>query len=219
MSIHLILVDAEIEALPPDAIFGPAPRICCMPGADRQRIRILDSYLHRDWMSSMPDRHRRGRPDIVHAFLTLALNSKQRVDGELDVLVHTRDNASIRFARKATVSNDYIKFLGTMTELFEHGTVGKGEERITLQKDRSLPELLESERLDTVLALSPIGKKQDLSALLSGLRGKEVGMLIGGFPEGDYRSPVYELADLLVSLGDELLTVPDVTAQVLAAIP
>jgi rRNA small subunit pseudouridine methyltransferase Nep1 len=219
MSIHLILVDAEIEALPSDAIVGLAPRICCMPGTDRLRIRILDSYLHRDLMHSMPDRQRRGRPDIAHAFLTLALNSEHRADGELDVLVHTRDNASMRFARKATVSNDYIKFLGTMTDLFEHWTVGKGEKRITLQKDRSLPGLLESERLDTVIALSPIGRKQDLSALLSGLRGKEIGILIGGFPEGDYRSPVYELADQVVSLGDELLTVPDVTAQVLAAIP
>jgi len=219
MSIHLILVDAEIEVLPSDAIVGLAPRICNMPEADRLRIRILDSYLHRDLMYSMPDRHRRGRPDIAHAFLALAFNSKHRADGELDVLVHTRDNASIRFARKASVSKDYVNFLGTMTELFEHGTVGKGEERITLQKDRSLPELLESERLDMVIALSPIGRKQDLSALLSGLRGKEIGILIGGFPEGDYRSPVYALADQMVSLGDELLTVPDVTAQVLAAIP
>ena len=65
MSFHLILVDAEIEWLPPEIVTGPAPRICCMPGADRQRIRILESYLHRDLMASMPDRHRRGRPDIA----------------------------------------------------------------------------------------------------------------------------------------------------------
>jgi rRNA small subunit pseudouridine methyltransferase Nep1 len=193
--------------------------ICCMPGADRQKIRILDSYLHRDLMASMPDRHRRGRPDIVHAFLTLALGSKGRADGRLDVLVHTRDDFSIRFARNAGVDKDYIKFLGGMTDLYEHGAVGKGEERITLQRGQSLPELLESEGLDTVIALSPIGRKEELSALLFGLQGKEVGVLIGGFPEGDYRSQIYKMANLVVSLGDELLTVPDVTSQLLAAIP
>jgi rRNA small subunit pseudouridine methyltransferase Nep1 len=219
MSFHLMLVDAEIEWLPSDAVVGPAPRICCLPGADRQRIRFLESYLHRDLMATMPGRFRRGRPDITHAFLTMVLGSVPRIEGKLDVLVHTRDSVAVRFARKASVNKDYIKFLGTMTELFERGEIGTGEERISIQTDKPLSELLESLRLDYVIALSPIGKKEDLRAILSTFQGKEVGIIIGGFPEGDYLSPVYELADLAISLGDEILTVPEVTAQVLASIP
>ncbi len=219
MSVHLILVDAEIEALPSDAIVGPGPPICCMPGADRQKIRVLDSYLHRDLMATMPDRHRRGRPDIVHDFLTLALGSEHRASGELDVIVHARNNVVIRFGRKASVSKDYIKFLGSMTELFERGEIGKGEERISMRTGQSLAATLENEGLDFIIALSPTGSKEDLGAAFS-LHDKEgFGVLIGGFPEGDYLSPVYEIADLAISLRDELLTVPDVTAQVLAAIP
>jgi len=219
MSVHLMLVDAEIEALPSDAIIGPGPRICCMPGADRQRIRVLDSYLHRDLMMSMTDRHRRGRPDIVHDFLTLALGSKHRDDGALDVIVHARNDVVIRFGRKASVNKDYIKFLGTMTELFERGEIGAGEERISIRTGQSLAAILENEGLDFVIALSPTGKNEDLGAAFSLHKGEEIGVLIGGFPEGDYLSPVYEIADLAISLGDELLTVPDVTARVLAAIP
>jgi len=219
MSFHLMLVDAEIEALPSDAVVGPGPRICCMPGVDRQKIRVLESYLHRDLMAIMPDRQRRGRPDIVHDFLTLALGSKHRVCGELDVLVHARNNVVIRFGRKASVSKDYIKFLGSMTELFDRGEIGIGEERIWIQTEQSLADLLKEEGLDFVIALSPNGKKEHLRAALSILKGKEVGVIIGGFPEGDYLSPIYEIVDLVVSLGDELLTVPDVTAQVLVAIP
>ncbi len=217
--IHLMLVDAEIEWLPPDVVTGPAPRICCLPGADRQRIRILESYLHRDLMASMPDHHRRGRPDIAHAFLTLVQGSDGWANGKLDVLVHTRDDVVMRFARRARVEKDYIKFLGTLTELFERGAIGEGDERITIESGRSLTRLLEVEKLDFIVALSPIGKKADLKAELAALGGKEVGILIGGFPEGDYLSPVYELADLSISLDDEMLTVPDVTAQVIAAIP
>lgn len=219
MSVHLMLVDAEIEVLPPDAIVGPGPRICCMPGADRQKIRVLDSYLHRDLTMTMPDRQRRGRPDIVHDFLTLALGSKLRATGELDVLVHARNDIVIRFGRKASVGKDYIKFLGTMVELFERGEIGIGEERISIRTGQSLIAILESEALDFIIVLSPDGMREELRATLSRLKGKEVGVIIGGFPEGDYYSPVYEIADLVVSLGDELLTVPDVTAQVLAAIP
>ncbi len=219
MSIHLMLVDAELEALPSDAIPGPAPRICCLPGADKTRIRILDSHLHRDRLASITDRFRRGRPDIAHAFLTMTFSSRQWAEGKLEVLVHTRDNVSIRFARKAKVSKDYVSFLGTMTELFEKGAVGMGEDRIWMEKDRPLSALFEEERLDFIIALSPTGKREDLKAALSKLQGKEVGLIIGGFPEGDYLSPVYELADMALSLGEEILTVPEVTAQVLAAVP
>jgi rRNA small subunit pseudouridine methyltransferase Nep1 len=189
-----------------------------LPGADRQRIRILESYLHRDLMASMPDRHRRGRPDIAHAFLTLVLGSERWANGELEVLVHTRDDAVMRFARKASVNKDYIKFLETLTELFECGEIGAGDERVTIETEQPLPKLLAHEKLDFIVTLSPNGKKEDLRAALSILKGKKVGILIGGFPDGDYLSPVYELADLCISLDDEVLTVPDVTAQVLAAL-
>jgi rRNA small subunit pseudouridine methyltransferase Nep1 len=167
----------------------------------------------------MPDRHRRGRPDIAHVFLTLVQSSEGWANGELDVLVHTRDNVVIRFARKARVEKDYIRFLGILTELFERGAIGEGDERITIETGRSLTRLLAGEKLDFIVALSPVGKKADLKAELAALKGKEVGILIGGFPEGDYRSPVYELADLSISIDDEVLTVPDVTAQMLAALP
>jgi hypothetical protein len=42
--------------------------------------------------------------------------------------------------------------------------------------------------------------------------------LIGGFPEGDYISPVYELSDISVSLGSRLMKVPEVAAEVLQAV-
>jgi rRNA pseudouridine-1189 N-methylase Emg1 (Nep1/Mra1 family) len=38
---------------------------------------------------------------------------------------------------------------------------------------------------------------------------------IGGFREGDFLSPIYERADEVVSLGDELLEIPIVTTRVL----
>jgi len=167
----------------------------------------------------MPDRSRRGRPDIAHAFLVMALGSEHRTEGKLDALVHTRDNVVIRFARKARVDKDYTKFLWMITRLFEGGLVGMGEWRISMESEQTLPKLLETEKLDAIIGLSPKGKSQDLQATLATFQAKEVGIIIGGFPEGDYISPVYELADLVVSLGDELLTVPEVTAQVLAAIP
>jgi rRNA pseudouridine-1189 N-methylase Emg1 (Nep1/Mra1 family) len=72
---------------------------------------------------------------------------------------------------------------------------------------------------DAVIVLTPSGERNDLRRVLSGSGGKHLAVIIGGFPEGDFHSPVYQMADVKVSLGDELLTVPDVTSQVLTAIP
>jgi rRNA small subunit pseudouridine methyltransferase Nep1 len=219
MSFHLMLVDAEIEWLPFEAMVGPAVRTCCSSGADMHGMRVLESNLHQDLLATMSDRSRRGRPDIAHAFLVMTSVSAPRIEGRLDMLVHTRDNVAIRFARKAIVDRDYTKFLWTIARLFEGGEIGMGEWRIWMETKQTLPKLLEAEKLDFVIALSPNGIKQDLRTVVSMHQGKEVGIIIGGFPEGDYLSPVYELADLVVSLGDEILAVPEVTAQVLAAIP
>jgi len=83
----------------------------------------------------------------------------------------------------------------------------------------TLAALLQALSPGLIIAMSPSGQQVVLKQLLSENEAKQVAIIIGGFPEGDYRSPVYRLADRSVSLGDELLTVPEVTAQVLSSIP
>jgi len=220
MRIDLILADTEVEALP--SICGPAaaqPRVCLTTDRELRGILVLDSYLHKALLEGLEDSGRRGRPDIAHSFLVLTQNSPSVQEERLRAFVHTRGDEVIRFGRKARIDQDYMAFLRMISDLFEKGSIGSGEERIEVERHMTLAELLREIRPGLVVAMSPIGEKVELRTVLMESEAKEAAVIIGGFPEGDFRSPVHQLADRMVSLGDELLTVPDVTAQVLSSIP
>lgn len=218
--ISLILADAEVERVPSLCSDGTAPpRVCGVKDAELRGIMVLDSYIHRHIMEGLDDAERRGRPDIVHSFLLLAQGSRACRDGNLASYIHTRGDEVIRVGTRYEPDQNYIAFLRSFGELFEKGNIDGGEGGLALERDTDLRTLLERLMPDEVIALAPSGERLDLRQVLGGSKQKHLAVIIGGFPEGDYHSPVYQMADVKVSLGDELLTVPDVTSQVLAAIP
>jgi len=221
MSVTLILADTEIEVLTQCGPGGKVPpRVCNAAEGELRGIVILDSHLHRAILEGLDDAERRGRPDIAHSFLLIAQGSRLNQEGRLRVFVHTRGDEVVRLGRKAKVDPNYLSFLRGLSGLLATGQpMGKGEEQFSVNGNQTLKSLLNELKPDVIIALSNTGKKLDLKGVLEELPEKEVVVIIGGFPEGDYNSPVYELADLCISLGDELLTVPDVTVKVLDSIP
>jgi rRNA small subunit pseudouridine methyltransferase Nep1 len=218
--ISLILADAEVERVPLLCSDGTCPpRVCSVKDAELRGIIVLDSYIHRHIMQGLDDAERRGRPDIVHSFLLLVQGSRACEDGKLASFIHTRGGEVITVGRKYRPDRNYIAFLRSFSDLLEKGHIDGTEDGLMLERDLDLKGLLGRLRPDKVIALTPYGDKNDLCQVLSDSDEKHVAVIIGGFPEGDYLSPVYQMADEKVSLGDELLTVPDVTSQVLAAIP
>ena len=218
--ISLILADAEVERVPSLCSDGTAPpRVCSVKDAELRGIIILDSYIHRHIMEGLDDAERRGRPDIVHSFLLLAQGSRACKDGKLASFIHTRGGEVITVGSRYNPDQNYISFLCSFSELFEKGSIDGEEEGLVLERDMDLKALLGRLMPDEVIVLTPSGDKQDLRQALNLANEKHLAVIIGGFPEGDYHSSVYQMADVKVSLGEELLTVPDVTSQVLTAIP
>lgn len=218
--ISLILADTELERVPSICTEGEGrPRVCSVKDEQLRGILILDSYIHHHIVQGMEGAERRGRPDIVHSFLVLAQNSRACRQGKLRCYVHTRADEAIIVGPRFQVEQNYLAFLQGMSELILKGAVGAGEEGMILREEVTLKLLLHELMPDMVVALTPSGKRLDLKDVLEGSQKKHIAVIIGGFPEGDYRSPVYEMAEIKVSLDEELLTVPDVTAQVLASIP
>jgi rRNA small subunit pseudouridine methyltransferase Nep1 len=218
--ISLILADAEVERVPLLCSEGKSPpRVCGAKDAELRGIIVLDSYVHGHIMQGLDYAERRGRPDIVHSFLLLAQGSRACEDGKLASFIHTRGGEVITVGRKYRPDQNYIAFLRSLGELFEKGHLDGEEEGLVLERDIDLKALLGRLRPDEVIVLTPSGDRNDLHQVLSGSDEKHLAVIIGGFLEGDYHSPVYQMADVKVSLGDELLTVPDVISQVLAAIP
>jgi rRNA small subunit pseudouridine methyltransferase Nep1 len=199
VNLVIVLVDAELE-------LAPGPGEGCVP--------ILDAYCHRDVMRSLPGASRRGRPDIVHTTLLLCQGSELNRQGRLRTYVHTRDDKVIEVGRDTDVHPNYIRFLQEMGSLLQ----GKEVPGYAIS-DIDLRTLVRRIGADLRVALSPSGDNVSLAQVFEDAGDGTVLAMIGAFPEGDFVSPVYELADVKISLGPELMRVPEVTSKVLRAVP
>ncbi len=190
--IHMVLVDAELELVPGEA-----------------SLTIYDQYFHPEAARKLGAR--RGRPDIAHAFLSMCQSSIANRQRRIKVWVHTRNDLVIEVAPDAKVPPNYLAFLELMGKVFS----GKKEQGFSSHEEK-LSDLMKRIAPREIVALTPEGADQDLNGLF---QKAEIAIFIGGFPLGDFLSPVYELATHRVSLGTELLTVWTVTCEVLASIP
>ena len=189
---HLILADSELELVP--------KKILKHPAVVKGRSKILDVSLHHTAMKILKDRRRRGRPDIVHFFLLLANDSILNKEGKLRVYVHTRNNEIIYVRPETRIIKNYNRFKGLMEQLFEYKRVPLEGEPLMEMKKESLEKLLS--KLDGKRILFCMkGEKKKLEEVLE----EEVVCIIGGFPSGDFLSPVYEMVDEKICIYDEML--------------
>lgn len=209
MRVTILLVDSELERLPEG--------IQVKPRCDIQ-TKVMESFLHKDVLANLPEGNRRGRPDMIHGFLNLCQDSIANKRGYLRMFVHTRNDEILKIGRKAHVPQNYLEYLEFMDELLEKGRIGTGDEEISISKGTYM-DLMDRINVDVTVVMSPQGRQTPLRDLLPATGAEEVAIVIGGFPDGSFKSPVYDLADYKVSLGPELLTITAVGSEVLASIP
>ena len=214
-TLTLVLADSELE-LVPESIAGHG---CCVSHAKKRgkgpRQTLLDSTVHYPALERLEDGNRRGRPDLVHFFLLTALDSIQNLEGALRVVVHTRNGQVIRVRPDTRLPKNQNRFVSLMEQLLLRGQVPpQGEPLMTLEEG-TVEGILKGAKAERTIVLSPRGKASDLRRHFSRLRGKDVICVIGGFPDGDFTSPVYEMADEVLSISPHELKVWAVAAEVL----
>ncbi|MGQ9583055.1 MAG: 16S rRNA methyltransferase [Thermoplasmatota archaeon] len=216
--LDLILADAELELVPPAIACHPA----CATHARRRNRRptetLLDSTLHHPALRALPDGARRGRPDIVHIFLLIALDSILNIEGGLRVTVHTRNDLLMRVRPDTRLPKSQGRFFSLMEQLLIKGRVPHGEgEPLMSVEPGSLRSALDAAGAARVVALSPAGRLVEPREYFAGLRGESLACVIGGFPDGDFTSPVRELADDVVSISPHTLKVWTVASEILVS--
>lgn len=218
MKTTLAIVDAELEVVPKEKLGGVKLRASSDALFGKREV-ILDHVLHADLVRAMPESNRRGRPDILHHALTLAISSIPYRMGDIDVVVHTRNNEAIYFGPKAEIPQNYFEFLRRLGDLYTDGQVDCREKRWAIETDRDLAHIVAKSRAEVRVLLSPVGEVKGLGKLMKGFQENNAIIMFGGFPEGDFKSPVNDLADISVSLGPDLLNINAVTAEILRSLP
>ncbi len=213
--LRLILAEAEIERVPESIAGHPAVVKNAKKRGKRPGSVLLNANLHHSAMRGLPQWERRGRPDIVHAFLLLALDSIANQRGEMEILVHTRNDEIIRVSSEIRLPKGYNRFCGLMESLFQNRVVPDHTSPLLEMEDMKLRELLENYGDSGITLLRPGGEYKAMSEYMRDIDLKEHTFVIGGFAVGDFQTDFSVLSHHEISISDLLLKVWTATSEVI----
>lgn len=184
-----------MELVPPEIASLPAVRRDAERRGKKAEEILLDSSIHHSAMKGLKEWERRGRPDIVHISLLIANESILNRENMLDMVVHTRNNEAIKISPEMKVIKNYSRFKGLMEQLFREKEVPPGNPLMTMES-RGVTEIVDEINADKVIVLSENGEAKPLEDVLT----ENSACIIGGFPHGDFISPVKEIADETIAI-------------------
>ena len=186
------MADSELELVPKEIVRTPAIlKSAQMRRKDASGV-LLDSSNHFASMKGLKEWQRRGRPDIVHFCLLLALDSQLNREGGLKVVVHTRNDEVIEFASETRLPRIYGRFTGLMEDLFKKGKIVSPEGRTLMRlKRKTLLKLLEETGVEPIV-FDESGEKLGITELAKLLTSNDACVVIGGFPSGGFKSKCLE---------------------------
>ena len=137
--LNLIIADAELERIPQDIISHPViVHYAKQKGKPAAKL-LLNSSIHHAAMANLAEGRRRGRPDITHLILLLALESILNKKGHLHIWIHTRNDEVITVDPQTRIMRNEERFAGLLEQLFETGSVPVPEKPLLSLKSRHYP--------------------------------------------------------------------------------
>lgn len=209
----IIIADAELETIPTEMMDDYSIGKI----AKERKKKVANILLDSNYMHSSIDRHfpgesnRRGRPDIIHIFLLMALDSILNRTGGLRVRIHTRNNLVIDISPDTRLPRAYNRFIGLFEKLFqEKKIVAEGKTLLGIS-EASLGTII-SEAEGRVVVMAPGSEVRQIESVIES--PLPITVVIGGFSEGDYRSDLNSFEKLSIfkdeltiwSVGMEVIT-------------
>ncbi len=215
--LHIILADSELETVPREIANHRVIKWSARRLGRKPTEILLNSSLHYPAMRRLPDGDRRGRPDIVHICLLLALDTPLNREGLLRTYIHTRHNKIITVDPSTRLPRMFNRFTGLIEHLFLTGEAPPEKPLLTLE-NASLTELVGQIKPKKVISFSQRGQMRYYKEFfINTSKEDDVCVIIGGFPHGDFLSNVTELSNELFSIDPEPLRAPTVLMRAIFA--
>jgi rRNA small subunit pseudouridine methyltransferase Nep1 len=215
----LVLAEAEVELVPAELRCHPAVITRARQRKKQPTQILLDSNYHHAAMNNLPEGRRRGRPDITHLFLLTALESIVNKQGQLNIIVHTRNDMVITVRPETRIMRNYERFLGLMEKLFEkHVVPDEKQPLLSLQQNIPLKQVIEQVQADEVITFSKDGasiRLQDYFEELKKQKKHHLLCIIGGFPSGTFHTDLKTIPTKVLSLYPDMLPAWTVASEIL----
>jgi rRNA small subunit pseudouridine methyltransferase Nep1 len=215
----LVLAEAEVEIMPAELTHHPVVIAYARQRRKKPTQILLDSNYHHSAMTTLQEGRRRGRPDITHLFLLTALESIVNKQGQLQIIVHTRNNVVITVNPKTRIMRNYERFLGLMENLFEkHVVPDERRPLLSLRHNIPLKQAIEQVQADVIITFLKDGSLvilPDYFKELKKLKKHHLLCIIGGFPSGTFHTDLKTITTDKFSLYPDMLPAWTVASEIL----
>lgn len=209
----IVVADAELETVPLKMREDHSIQRISGERKKRPENMILDSnFMHTSIERYFPgESRRRGRPDIIHILLLVALESILNRNDGLRIRIHTRNNQIIDISPETRIPRAYNRFIGLVEKLFSEKKIVADGKTLLSVRDGTLQDAI-GKSAGHVVVLAPGGEVSRVSKVVQG--SGDLVIVIGGFSEGNYISDLesYEKCTIF----REELTIWSVAMEVIA---
>ncbi len=194
MVLSLVLAESAIELVPNELANHPAiVSWAHRKRKDPRRLVLDQSYHHAAILRLGRLGIGRGRPDIAHFCLLLALGSPLSMMGQLRCLVDTRDNTIIRVSPRARLPRNTERFISLLEQLYEQSVVPPMGPPLLSLETGGLSKIIKEQNSDVVVALTTQGAPKPMPEVARKLaEHKKPVLLVGGFSEGHFSKTTME---------------------------
>jgi rRNA small subunit pseudouridine methyltransferase Nep1 len=215
--IVLILAESSLETVPKEIASHPSVRRWAARRGKSPLETLLDISIHYHAMRSLPNREKRGRPDIVHVSLLEALSSPLNLEGRLRVVVHTIGDYVLFVDSETRIPRNYMRFAGLIEQAFKYGRVPPDSEKPLIEVVAlSFPKLLQELGVDGIVLLDERGVREKPETVCSKALEEGLPIVIGGFQRGDFSPVVKSYAKYTYSIYRKPLDTWVVVSRVLS---
>ncbi len=199
--IKFILAESSLELVPRDIVGHPAILKTAQRRGKKPTEILLDVSLHYHAMRKLRNKHKRGRPDIVHVTLLELLSSPLNIEGKLRVYVHTVNDYVIIVDPRTRIPRNYNRFVGLMEQLLTVGKVPPGSEKPLMEAvAMNFTSLLKSLGREEVILLSEKGELVRTDEICKRALEEDLPIVVGGFPHGNFSEEVLASAKYIYSI-------------------
>ncbi len=183
--LRIVLLESPLELVPRSLWSHPQVRSYARRFGIEPGETLLDKTYHYHAMAVLPQKWKRGRPDIVHVTLILLQDSLLNLCGHLEVYIHVYDGRVFHVKPETRIPKHYDRFKGLMAQLLKLGRVPPSGSPLIYKVADSLREYVE--RYGGLILLwergEPATPRQVVEEALE--TGMPIG--IGMFPRGDFK--------------------------------
>ncbi len=215
--LNIVFAEAALGLVPQSIVRHPSVRRNAKRRGKRPEETLLDRSLHHYAMHKLDNHEKKGRPDIFHVCLLLAMGSPLNREGNLRVYANTSQGYSIVVNPETRPPRDGLRFKGLMERLFlDHKVPHDAVDPLMSLKREKLGVLKDSIKPSKTFALSSHGEVSSFKELAAELVSEDNPLIfIGAYPTGSYSDETLSLADKVVSVHPESLEAWTVTSRII----